>query len=145
LNGNFEKGEQLFNAVPVKDYAKAVQDAGVNEERGIGPTLEIVKGSYGKGDFAHDYLAKEYPINTWGTDGERPGRSAYPDQAGYFKFEGSNIIYNLYHGGNHMWGTWMRLNGYSEGAALGGANWNEFGNDTPADQRATSNGYNYGR
>ncbi len=70
--------------------------------------------------------------------------TGYPDQAGYFRFENEpNKIYNLFDAGNHMWGYWMGQNQWSLKAALRGANINEGGDDTKADQEAIKNGFNY--
>lgn len=42
-----------------------------------------------------------------------------------------------------MWGYWMGQNQWSLKAALRGANINEGGDDTKADQEAIKNGFNY--
>lgn len=135
-----EKGDRVFFSVTNKIYSEGINKAGVDNK---GP-IETAIDSYSNADFSFNFLAKKYPIIKGGTDGDRVLRSGYPDQAGYFRFENEpNKIYNLFDAGNHMWGYWMGQNQWSLKAALRGANINEGGDDTKADQEAIKNGFNY--
>ena len=138
LSAHFIIGEKLYNTSTIKDYVGALEEAGIKNDRGA---ISTAIKSHGAAGFAEGHLAQTYDVPHYESDSFWVN---YNSQAGYFKFEGSDKIYNLYDGGNHMWGTWMRLNGWSLQDALSGANANEFRDDSPADQAAILNGWNYG-
>lgn len=54
----------------------------------------------------------------------------------YFRFEGSDVLYNLFDAGNFMWGAWTKEINLSANEARHGSQLNEFGKDSEADQRA---------
>lgn len=58
----------------------------------------------------------------------------------YFRFEGSNTLYNLHDAGNFMWGAWSKEVGLSTAESVFGSQINEMGGDTDADQRAIREG-----
>ncbi|WP_159439397.1 DUF6443 domain-containing protein [Tenacibaculum agarivorans] len=68
-------------------------------------------------------------------------------RGGFFKFGNSNTLYNLYDAGNFVTGKAFNALGMSLKRVLEGANINSritgFGPDTPADQRALTNGYKF--
>ena len=101
LSRNFTEGDPLFHAVSISDYAGAIEEAGV-EEGGRGP-ISTARASHAEADFAEGYLAREFSVET-GT-GAASRRANFTDESGYFRFEGSDVIYNLYDAGNHMWGA----------------------------------------
>ncbi len=104
-----------------------------------GAFMTIIK-SRGKADFAEGYLARNMyiPQTT-----ERSSTGNYSDFGNFVRFEGSPRIYNLYDAGNHMWGSWMNLNNWGVVKSMRGANWNELGRDSNADQRAIMFGHFY--
>lgn len=70
----------------------------------------------------------------------RDRRTHVPENIVYFKFEGSNVLYNLYDSENFMWGAWTQEIGLSDGMTTFGSQANEYGFDSDADQRAIKNG-----
>ena len=94
---------------------------------------------HGSFDFAEGYLANfiEKPSKNYSG-----GRTTYNSGSGFFRFGNSNNIYNLYDGGNFMWGRAMRFSGFSYGEVRFGSQANETFNDSEADQRAIKNGFN---
>lgn len=78
------------------------------------------------------------------------GGSTPPDDAGGFiRFEGTDSLYNIYDAGNFITGKALQLLNFSQSEVLKGADLNSriggYGPDTPADQNALKNGYNYNR
>lgn len=153
LNANFQKGDRLFFNVTKEKSTKAINEAGIDPfVQKLGGNYGIAlfsaaTSSHGKADFTFGFLSNEYSINKGGTDGDSFFRAGYPDQAGYFKFEGDNTIYNLYDAGNYLWGAWMKINSFTEIEAKTGAHMNELMNnqqyDTKADQKAISEGFKF--
>jgi RHS repeat-associated protein len=78
-----------------------------------------------------------------------PGGFAKDGTGGFVRFEGTNSLYNIYDAGNFITGKALQMLGFSESEVLKGADLNskitQQGPDTPADQRALKNGYNYNR
>lgn len=69
-------------------------------------------------------------------------------KGGFIKYEGSNMLYNLYDAGNFLTGKSFQMLGgplreLQKGAHVN--NWltHGFTKDSPADQRAISNGWNF--
>jgi hypothetical protein len=137
LEANYNVGERLFHNVSNDKYSNAITEAGVEEDRG---PLSTAWASYQGADFAENYLAGEADIQM---SNDTPRGQNFSGNQAFFKFEDSEVIYNLYDAGNHMWGTWMRANGWSREASLLGADINDFLNDSDADQRAIGNGWDY--
>lgn len=77
------------------------------------------------------------------------GGGSRPDDGvgGFVRFEGTNTLYNVYDAGNFMTGKAFQLIGAPLDVLLNGANISSKatleGKDTPGDQRAVTNGYNY--
>ncbi|AZA85024.1 RHS repeat-associated core domain-containing protein [Chryseobacterium lactis] len=105
------------------------------------------KESYGKADFATSALGPNYIYPEYNTDRRRPWQDTLNETTDYFRFGESNTLYNLYDGGNYMWGGWMHLNGFDKDAVKFGSNLNELmrGNmgDTAADQKSIFDGFNF--
>jgi len=104
---------------------------------------------HGSFDFAGDMSAlvqeTDNAYNPIQGGGARP-----PDGAGGFiRFEGTNTLYNVYDAGNFMTGKAFQMIGAPLNVLLNGANISSKatleGKDTPGDQRAVTNGYNYNR
>ena len=100
--------------------------------------LSAVIASYSGCDFTFHFLRNYY--NEHRTHGlNNDDRDLYVENDKeydvYFRFEGSNILYNLYDAGNFMWGAWTKEVGLSAAESVFGSQINEMG-DTDADQRA---------
>ena len=132
-------GERLYYNVKVEEYAQAINEAGIEDFRG---TRSTTIKSHSLADFAEGFLTEHYGVKQSAHSDSR--RTNYHSTQAYYRFEGTNGIFNIYDGGNHMWGTWMRLNGWSLEASLKGAQANEFWGDSQADQRAIQIGWYYG-
>lgn len=98
----------------------------------------------GKFDFADDMAA----ISKKGGNSNQ-GVGTFPDDGtgGFIKFEKSNTLYNVYDAGNFMTGKGFNLVGAGLNAIKKGADIHSRvtgeGPDTPADQKALTNGFNY--
>lgn len=102
-------------------------------------------------DFTYDTLLDPFFLSC----GEEALRLGVPQDGGpsqishfYLHYEASNdIVYNVFDFGNYLWGGAMEILGFSVSEARYFANYNSkntgFGEDTPADQRAITNGYLY--
>lgn len=105
------------------------------------------KESYDKADFAKSALGPNYIYPEYGTDRRRPWQDTLDETTDYFRFGESNKLYNIYDGGNYMWGGWMHLNGFDKNAVKFGSNLNELmrGNmgDTAADQKSIFDGFDF--
>ena len=101
--------------------------------------LKTALASYSGSDFAHHFLPNYYNENrTHGLYND--DRDLYVENGKeydvYFRFEGSDVLYNLFDAGNFMWGAWTKEIYLSDTEARHGSQLNEFGKDSEADQRA---------
>ena len=153
---SYEKGDRLFYGVPEKEMNNQIFSSGIISQRwaarvgGVNSAalwasslFSAADKGHGDFDFAEGYLVNfiEKPsINNSG------GRTTYNSGSGFFRFGNSNNIYNLYDGGNFMWGRAMRFSGFSYGEVRFGSKANSIftldGFDSEADQRAIKNGFN---
>ncbi len=94
------------------------------------------------GDFGKNQLVKAYGENYVGTEyGGGIGNGTF------YRFQGTNTLYNLADAGNFLWGAWMSFNNFSYKEVEWGSKINSIislnGFDTASDQRAIKNGFNY--
>ena len=151
-NGDWSVGDRLYTQVTIAEMNQAIIDAGLIFERyfgganGVNAFTAWIKAAYkshNSYDFAENWLINlgEYKINSDNSLVSR-SRASYTDDSGFFRFGNTNNIYNLYDGGNYMWGRAMRMSGFSYGEIRFGSQVNEAFTDTNADQRAIKNGFN---
>jgi hypothetical protein len=96
----------------------------------------------GHGDFDFIYqLAEQLNLPPSADDGTF--RTDYDDAGVLTKFAGQNTLYNVHDAGNFMTGLAFKLIGVNASEVTTGAQLNEFGGDTGADQRAIQTGSNY--
>jgi hypothetical protein len=92
-----------------------------------------------KADFAHSVLS--------GFDFEKikspNSYTGFNETSAYFRFGTQSTMYNWFDAGNFMWGNWMKFSQFSYQEARIGSQANERFDDSPADQRAIKNGFNY--
>ena len=148
---DFNKGDQLYFPVSKEQIGKTIANAGMDPlfekatSKYFDAVYSVVTKSHGSADFVFSFLSTEFPINRAGSDNETVLRAGFSESAGYFRFGESNTVFNLYDAGNFLWGTWMKLNNYSDFTAKYGAHLNEilhgnFKGDSDADQRAIGQG-----
>lgn len=149
---SYAKGDRLFYGVSDEEMYNQIFSSGIITQRWMAKYGGVNSGGFylwslfsaraksqGDFDFAEGYLA--HLIKNPGRN-DTKGRANYNEDAGFFRFGNSNNIYNLYDGGNFMWGRAMRLSGFSYGEIRGGSQLNEGFGDSEADQRAIKNGAN---
>ncbi|OIO74479.1 MAG: hypothetical protein AUJ85_05465 [Elusimicrobia bacterium CG1_02_37_114] len=141
---DFKKGDRLFYVVSKSDVKSAIDQAG-KARTWVGTAFE----SYSDADFTYSFLGEIVAEDKGISISEDYIKKGIylPEDFGYFRFEGEKTIYNLYDGGNFVWGGWMKMNSYSLTTTLKAADWNSRltgnGHDTQEDQRAIKNGYNF--
>jgi len=101
--------------------------------------LSAIIASYSGCDFTFHFLRNYYNKNrTHGLYND--DRDLYVENGKeydvYFRFEGSNSLYNLYDAGNFMWGAWTKEVGLAGYEVKAGSEINEAFLDSEADQRA---------
>ncbi|MBS3993969.1 MAG: hypothetical protein KGZ87_09655 [Bacteroidetes bacterium] len=147
-------GDRVFYAVTDEQMYVEIFKSGIITERWMArfggvnsggfwlwSLLSAAKKGHGEFDFAEVYLAGLLENKSFNYERNR-ARTNYNDGAGFFRFGNTNNIYNLYDGGNYMWGRAMSLSGFSYGEVRFGSQANELGRDSDADQRAIKNGFN---
>lgn len=165
--GKYYKGDQLFHSISKGRFAQFMKTAGFDALRyNMKAQASLKEGdsdgamnhkitalgiakkeSYDKADFATSALGPNYVYPEYNTDRRRPWQDTLNETTDYFRFGKSNTLYNLYDGGNYMWGGWMHLNGFDKDAVKFGSNLNELmrGNmgDTAADQKSIFSGFDF--
>jgi|GEM_PF-1931933 len=153
IKGTWRIGDRVYYPISYEKMFAAILSSGLISQRLIseyaGPNsggyyIWSLFSAYRKGhggyDFAEGFLANQMDYKTYNTSGGR-ARATYSDGAGFFRFGNSTNIYNLYDGGNFMWGKAMRMSGFSYWEVKHGSQLNEAYGDSEADQRAIKNGY----
>lgn len=145
-------GDQLYNPISSEELANAASEAGLDPlilraQGKLGKAwLTAAAMSRGSADFTMSYL-----VPNFFTEGEKSYletgtlRTSYNSYMHFFRFGDSKSIYNLYDAGNFMWGNWMGMNGFNYGSIKFGSQTNELGKDSPEDQRAIKNGFNFNK
>jgi hypothetical protein len=138
---------QAINAVP--QNSQIIERRLQRLQRGY---ILIRNASNREADFVISFLIPHYDRNR-NTEIDAPSyiykigtlRTRYQEDFIYFRFEGSNILYNAYDAGNFMWGAWTKLIGLSDREVEIGSNLNEWYRlgDSKADQRAIGAGRAY--
>ncbi len=146
-------GDRLFFAISNKELILAIIKGGIfpnNNTTNINGTGYAFAGifSWSKADFTFNHLVPTY-FNGGESSYLEEGllRTSYNSYNHFFRFGKTNNIYNLYDAGNYMWGSWMKLNGFTLGETRTGAHANSIFTslsiDTSADQRSIKNGFNH--
>ncbi|MFS4472153.1 DUF6443 domain-containing protein [Chryseobacterium sp. T20] len=166
LNSEFKKGDRVFYAISSGQVDKAVNSVGLNDEikkaRGAVvtvPSNEMKAAAYGlanamiafeshnDADFTHSFLANQVEGGKNGlTEDGGVFRTHYVEDDAFFKFEGTNDVYNLYDAGNFMWGNWTKEIGLTDIEVSAGSQANELRKgslDSGADQSAIKKGRKY--
>jgi len=124
-------GEQVLRFVNDKDMNGIMKDSGAEKTNLVGRWAKAATQSQDEMDYGVKYLKADPKTDT----------------GGFVVFGDDKTAYNLMDGGNALWGQAMKRLGFDLKSALWGANHNEAdsetGTDSPADQRAITNGYNY--
>jgi hypothetical protein len=145
LEFEWKVGDQLFVAISVTTLSKFIVNAGMMPPgiSGAGRYLATAYQSHRAADFGYNQLMKAYNESYAGTEyGGNIGNGTF------YKFQGTNTLYNLGDAGNFLWGAWMSFNSFSYLEVKFGSQMNNilFGQgfwDTSTDQRAIKNGFNY--
>lgn len=149
-NSKWFRGDRLYTSISVDEMNKAIIEAGIIFERYSNNSsffaLSFVKAAF-KGhssfDFSENWLIYKAENMIYSRNGLfSRSRASYTDDSGFFRFGNTNNIYNLYDGGNYMWGRAMGISGFSYGEIRFGSQANEGFTDMKADQRAIKNGFN---
>ena len=165
LTQTFNVGDQVFIPVSLSDYRVMMIETGFEPARYNIRSAQAMKNGDADGaranktlalalaaekskafqpaDFTKSQIESRYNIES-GLGINRYGNFDIETQA-YFRFGNANRIYNWYDAGNHLWGGWMRLNGFTRNEIITGANLFEFSRfnfgDSQADQIAIKNGF----
>ncbi|MDM1555979.1 MULTISPECIES: RHS repeat domain-containing protein, partial [Chryseobacterium] len=166
LNSEFKKGDRVYYAISSGQVDKAVNSVGLNDEikkaRGAVvalPSNEMKAAAYGianamiafeshnDADFTHSFLTNQVEGGKNGlTEDGGVFRTHYVEDEAFFKFEGTNDVYNLYDAGNFMWGNWTKEIGLTDIEVSTGSQANELRKgslDSGADQNAIKKGRKY--
>jgi len=152
---SYERGDRLFYGVSDKEMNNQIFSSGIISQRwaakfgGVNSAalwasslFSAADKGHGSFDFAEGYLVNFIEKPSRNNSG---GRTTYNSGSGFFRFGNSNNIYNLYDGGNFMWGRAMRFSGFSYGEVRFGSRTNSvlttLSADTEADKRAIKKGY----
>ncbi|HEX8574853.1 MAG TPA: RHS repeat-associated core domain-containing protein [Flavobacterium sp.] len=145
LSGSWKVGDQLFTPISISTFFNFIAKAGFMpiSHFGIGHRyLLTAYQSHSAADFGYNQLMSAYNETYAGTE-----YSGNTGNGSFYRFEGTNTLYNLGDAGNFMWGGWMSFNNFSYGEVKFGSRMNSIftlnGFDTDADQRAIKNGFNY--
>jgi hypothetical protein len=135
-------GDKLYERISLLFILQRLSKAGVTSRGGLGGMWRTAVDSYGYADFGVNQLKDIYNVNNTEYDGHTEGNGMF------FRVDGQKSIYNFADFSQFLWGAWMKSNNYRLFEAKGGAHINNmlFGKgffDTPADQRAIQNGFNY--
>ncbi len=149
-NQKYEVGDRVYMNMSYSDALAAIKKVPQNEdiiEGGLLRYLKIYLASHGDADFTFGFLDVYYdknhnpgfeaPINQCGNGAFR---ARYAEDLMYFRFEGTNILYNIYDSGNFMWGAWSKHVGITDSESQWGPGLNELFQDSDADSRAIRNG-----
>ncbi|MBA9073164.1 RHS repeat-associated protein [Flavobacterium gossypii] len=151
--GAIQEDDQLYQLIDDEMILNFLMKAGVGMSpwlrfNGIG-YLKTAMKSHGIADFGYSQMRDHFKLYNTEYDGYEAGDGSF------FRVEGQKSIYNFADFGQFLWGAWMRSNTYTMIEAKGGAHVNNFistilstnrsggFSDSPADQRAIQNGYNY--
>ena len=135
-------GDKLYENISTLFVLQRLMKAGVTFRGGFGGMWRTGVDSYANADFGVNQLKDIYNVNNTEYDGHAEGNGMF------FRINGQKSIYNFADFSQFLWGGWMKSNNYMLFEAKGGAHLNNmfFGKgflDTPADQRAIQNGFNY--
>ena len=158
LNRKFYIGDRVYMQLSSEDARNQIQSVSKNEEiknSWYGGYIDIAEASHSEADFTFSYLLGYYDKNR-NTESElssnmqferdlrgiriRDRRTHIPENMVYFKFEGTEVLYNIYDSGNFMWGAWTKEIGLSDRMTWFGSELNEYGFDSNADQKAIKDG-----
>ena len=151
-NQKYEVGDRVYMNMSYSEALAAIKNVPQNEdiiEGGLLRYWDIYQASHGNADFAFSFLDDYYENNRnpefeaskvvyeYGTF-----RARYEEDFIYFRFEGTNTLYNFYDSGNFMWGAWSKHVGITDSESQWGPGLNEFyrNGDSSADSKAISNG-----
>ncbi len=154
--GSWKKGDRLFHPISIKEMFDKILSTniiferytpsfmGSQEMRFLSWFKAIGKG-HGDWDFSENWLSTFPDAGLKVNDKNRRNSDSTFDDGVFFRFGNTNNIYNLYDGGNYMWGAAMRVSGFKLWELRVGSNVNEMRKgsmDSKADQRAIKNGFN---
>ena len=147
---NRDNGDSIYKTISEKTFAEILLKAGVGMNpwlrfSGLG-FLKTAYDSYNEGDFGYNDLRHRFNVEYTEYDG-------YGHDGSFYRIAGQSTVYNLADMGNFFWGAWMRTRNYSKFDIKLGSNINNIFSrddrsninfsDSPADQQAIINGWNY--
>ncbi|WP_281925829.1 hypothetical protein [Flavobacterium collinsii] len=144
LEFEWHVGDQFFNPISISTMFKFILKAGVMPSGLAGGGRYLATGlqSHQAADFGYNQLMEAYNENYKGSE-----YSGNIGNGTFYRFQGTNTLYNLSDAGNFLWGAWMSFNNFSYGEVWAGSHLNSIitfnGIDTASDQRAIKNGFNY--
>ena len=124
----FSEGEKAVEFVSDEDVNGTMDESKMEGENLVSRWFTAATQSENKMDFGVRYL-KANPTKD--------------NTGGFVVFGSKNKAYNLLDGGNFLWGQGMKRLGFDLSTSKFGADANEGFNDTPTDQKAIEDGYNY--
>jgi RHS repeat-associated protein len=148
-----KNGIQLFTNISDNGLASMLNTANVGKHAenikaplggGVGNAFRRLgyAAALGHGDFDFIFqLAAKLKLPPSAEDGVL--RVSYDNANVLTKFAGQNTLYNVHDAGNFMTGLAFKLIGVGADELAAGAQLNEFGGDTNADQNAVRTGSNY--
>ncbi len=146
----YEVGERIYMNMSYSVALDNIINVPENEDIIKGDLLRywyIYQASHGNADFTFSFLDDYYEANRnpefeaskvvyeHGTF-----RAKYEEDFIYFRFDGTNTLYNIYDSGNFMWGAWSKHVGITNSESQWGPQLNELFKDSDADSRAIKNG-----
>lgn len=145
LEFEWEVGDRLFTPISLSRFVDFLYKAGAVPYFGLNNALRYIYAgikSHTAADFGYNQLMEAYNENYASTEyGGGSGNQTF------YRFQGTNTLYNLGDAGNFLWGAWMSSNYFSYSEVEFGSKANSYvtlkGADTAADQRAIKNGFNY--
>ena len=147
----FDEGDKIYEPIgksELQGVINATKKQDFNEvkyKEAVEVGFYMVKyamSSHGRYDFGHSYLRDRLGVSH-SDMGELYYGSGFVYGVPFVRFEGNNTLYNLPDAGNFMWGKKAKANNLPKSVMLMGADYNEFGKDTPADTRAILSGYSH--
>ena len=151
---SYDVNDRVYMNMSYSDALSEIKNVGKNMDikarEGISRYWTIREASRGEADFAMSFLRFYYENNrnrefesSMTVYDKGTVRTDYQEDFIYFRFEGTNTLYNLFDSGNFMWGAWSKHVGITDFESEWGPELNELFRDSDADSRAIKNGRNW--
>ena len=145
LYKDYEVGEQVFLTIYDNQVNNAMNKAGsimYDDGFSLWQKAKYFKVSYYEYDFGFSFIRDDFGISK-DDMGELYFGTGFVEGVPFAKFQNNNTLYNVPDTGNFMWGFRAKLNNAPLSYMLDMAGKNEGGQDTAADTRAITNGFNF--